>query len=57
MNIFQETQTPVKSRSVCTQTEAPGTADAHLNTELNTADLHPVAEVGGEDGENRFFTL
>lgn len=53
MAVFHETskesQTPVERLSVCTQTEAPGTADAHLNTDVNDADLEYFAEVGAED--------
>lgn len=55
MTVFHETlkekQTPVKRLSVCTQSEAPGTADAHLNTEVTNADLDYLAEVGAQNRE------
>lgn len=41
----------MKSHSVYTQTEARGTADAHLNTEVNMADVDFVAEAGDEETE------
>lgn len=44
----------MQSQSVYSQTEAPGTADARLNTEINMADLDFVAEVGSEDCQNTF---
>lgn len=43
---FKENQPSDIGQSVFTQTEAPGTADAHLNTEVNNADLDYLAEVG-----------